>query len=220
MDLSNIEWPSRIFVTGIGTDVGKSYATGWLARELNDNGISCTTQKLIQTGNKDFSEDIAIHRKIMGIDLTEDDLAHTTAPVIFSYPASPHLAAMIDKKEIDFSIIDSASDVLCKKYHTVIIEGAGGLMVPLKNDYLTVDYICDHCLPTILVTGGQLGSINHALLSLEAIRIRGIKLFGIIYNPFFDKDKTICDDTKKYLLNWMKERFPGSLWLEMPNSPL
>ncbi|MDE6772350.1 MAG: AAA family ATPase, partial [Muribaculaceae bacterium] len=82
MDLSNIEWPSRIFVTGIGTDVGKSYATGWLARELNDNGISCTTQKLIQTGNKDFSEDIAIHRKIMGIDLTEDDLAHTTAPVI------------------------------------------------------------------------------------------------------------------------------------------
>lgn len=86
MEIEDINWPEEIFITGIGTDVGKSYATGWLARELNDNGISCITQKMIQTGNVDMSEDIERHRKIMETGLLAVDLCHITAPVIFSYP--------------------------------------------------------------------------------------------------------------------------------------
>lgn len=59
--------PDILFVTGIGTDVGKSYATGWLARELTRTGRKVITQKFIQTGNHDYSEDIDVHRKVMGI---------------------------------------------------------------------------------------------------------------------------------------------------------
>lgn len=63
MDFKEIEWPSRLFITGIGTDVGKSYATGWLAREIDRTGRKCVTQKMIQTGNRDMSEDIVTDRK-------------------------------------------------------------------------------------------------------------------------------------------------------------
>ena len=100
----------KYFITGIGTDIGKSYATGWLANKLVAEGKSVITQKFIQTGNKDMSEDILLHRKIMNIPLQTEDLLHITAPVILSYPASPHLAAKIDKTSIDLSAIEDATE--------------------------------------------------------------------------------------------------------------
>lgn len=212
----DIKWPSEIFITGIGTDVGKSYATGWLARELRKNGINCITQKMIQTGNTGMSEDILLHREIMGTGMLPEDIDHTTAPMIFTYPASPHLAARIDGKEIDFNKISEATKRLKGVYSTVIIEGAGGLMVPLENEYLTADYIRDHRIPAIVVVGGQLGSINLVLLTLNAVKDFGINLFGVIYNPFFDKDPTICEETRDYLKKWIASRFPSAVWLDMP----
>ena len=80
------------FISGIDTDAGKSYATGYLARCLNENGVKTITQKFIQTGNTGRSEDIELHRKIMGTGLTEEDREGLTMPEIFSYPASPLLA--------------------------------------------------------------------------------------------------------------------------------
>lgn len=214
--MTNIEWPSVLFITGIGTDVGKSFATGWLAREINDSGISCITQKMIQTGNTGMSEDIERHRRIMRTGLLPVDKCHLTAPVIFSYPASPHLAAEIDEKEIDLDSISDATHSLMEKYHTVLIEGAGGLMVPIKGEYLTADYIRERNLPAIVTVTGQLGSINHTLLTFNAIKSYGIKLFGVVYNPFFDKDQTICDDTRNYLRTWLGKHFPDAFWTEMP----
>lgn len=84
-----------IFISGIDTDAGKTYATGWLAKNYMDKGLSVATQKFIQTGNKEFSEDIEAHRKIMGIEMLPEDIDHTTAPIIFNYPASAQLAARI-----------------------------------------------------------------------------------------------------------------------------
>jgi dethiobiotin synthase len=216
MDISTIKWPDALFVTGIGTDVGKSYATGWLARELRENGVDCITQKMIQTGNVGMSEDILVHRKITGTGLLPEDLDHTTAPVIFTYPASPHLAARIDGATIDFDKIDAATEKLEEKHSTVLIEGAGGLMVPLEEEYLTADYIRDRRLPALVVIGGQLGSINLVLLTLNAIKDYGIDLFGVIYNPFFDKDTTICNETRSYLKEWISKRFQSAIWLDMP----
>ena len=219
VNLENIGFPPALFVTGIGTDVGKSYATGWLAREMMRCGLSVITQKMIQTGNEEWSEDIERHRKIMGCGMQPVDRIHLTAPVIFSYPASPHLAARLDESFIDFEIISSASKALLSQYDHLLIEGAGGLMVPLKDDYLTIDYISDQNLPVALVVTGQLGSINHALLSLSAIKTYGLNLFAVIYNPYFDRDAIICNDTRDYLRNYLRRNFPKSVWLEMPTLP-
>lgn len=208
--------PDIMFITGIGTDVGKSYATGWLARELAKCGRNVITQKFIQTGNKEYSEDIEIHRQVMGIGMQPRDLDHTTAPLILSYPASPDLAAKIDGINVDFEIAARSTDTLHKEYDTVLIEGAGGVMVPLKGNYLTIDYVADHNLPAVVVTNGQLGSINHTLLTLQVLKERNIKVAAVVYNPYFDKDQIICTDTKEYIQKYLATELPGCLFLTMP----
>ena len=214
MELKQILFPAKLFITGIDTDAGKSFATGWLAKLILAQGKSVITQKFVQTGNLDFSEDIEVHRKIMGIPLTTVDKIGITAPVIFTYPASPDLAARIDGKELDLSLIEEASETLSKTYEHLLIEGAGGIMVPLKGEYLTIDYIRDHRLPVVLVTNGRLGSINHTLLSLKVIADEGIELFAVLYNTYFDKDRVICDDTKDYIRKWLSSHFPKALYME------
>lgn len=213
---NTIRWPERLFITGIDTDAGKSYATGWLALQMMEQGRDVITQKFVQTGNIDMSEDIQIHRDIMGIPMQRVDLIHLTAPVIFSYPASPELAARIDGKVLDTDIISKATYELSAIYDNVIIEGAGGLMVPLRPDYLCIDYIRDHKLPVVLVTNSKLGSINHTLLSLSAIANEKIPLFAIVYNPYYDKDIVISSDTRLFIKNWIASHFPEALFMEMP----
>lgn len=214
-DISTIDFPKTLFVTGIGTDVGKSYATAWLVKRIMEKGESVITQKFIQTGCREWSEDIETHRRLTGMPLTEDDINHTTAPVIFTYPASPHLAAAIDNRTIDFGSIEKATERLESRYSHVIVEGAGGIMVPLEEEMLTIDYIASHKLPVAVVVTGQLGSINHALMTLQCVKDYGIELFAVVYNPYFDKDTTICKDTVTYLKNWVEKRFPGSHFLIM-----
>ncbi len=198
------------FISGIDTDAGKSYVTGYLAAKLREKGINAVTQKFIQTGNEEYSEDIELHRRIMGIPPLPEDLDHTTAPVIFSYPASAQLAARIDGREIDLKAIDNSTKTLESRYDVVFVEGAGGLMVPITDDFLTIDYVTSRQLPLLLVTNGVLGSINHTILSLEAIKSRGIKLEAVLYNEHFDKDKTIAEDTRGFIQRYLQRNFPDT----------
>lgn len=209
-------FPKISFVTGTGTDVGKSFATGWIAKKLLEEGKTVITQKLVQTGNKTESEDIELHRRIMGIPMTTHDKLHITAPIIFTYPCSPHLAARLDNRELDLRVATEATGLLAKSYEKVIIEGAGGVMVPLHERYLTIDYIYEHDLPAIVNVGGELGSINHALLTLELMRLKGIHIYGVVYNPHFDKDKIIARETQSYLRDWIEEFLPGTKFVIMP----
>lgn len=205
-----------IFVSGIDTDAGKSYCTGWMARRMIEEGKSVITQKFIQTGNHDFSEDIEVHRRLMGCGMLPEDLDHTTAPVIFSYPCSPQLAARIDRRDIPLDLIAESSRTLAGKYDIVLVEGAGGLMVPVTDDYFTIDYVATHHLPLALVAHGGLGSINHAILSLEAIKSRGIRLHSILYNRYFDSDPVIADDTRGFLTRYVARHFPSTPVIDIP----
>ena len=205
------------FVSGIDTDAGKSYATGFLAKKWIRKGIKTITQKLIQTGNTGYSEDILLHRKIMGMELTPEDKAYLTMPEIFTYPASPHLASKIDKREIDFGKIENATIELSKKYDAVLLEGAGGLMVPLTENLLTIDYVAEKGYPVIFVTSGKLGSINHTLLSLEAIRHRSIELHAVLYNLHpIPEDITIQQDTLHYIQKHIEQYFPQAEFMPVP----
>lgn len=202
------------FVSGIDTGIGKSYATGLIAKQWNAEGLRTITQKLVQTGNTAISEDIILHRELMGIAFTEDDQEKITMPEIFSYPASPHLAAQIDKREINFEKIRQATAQLSQRYDAVLVEGAGGLMVPLAEDYLVIDYIKEMDYPLLFVTSGKLGSINHTLLSLEAIAKRGINLHTVIYNTFpVLEDSTISTETQRYLHNYIQKHFPETKFI-------
>lgn len=205
------------FISGIDTDAGKSYVTGWLAREYMGRRLSVATQKFIQTGNSLYSEDIELHRAVMGTGLLPEDTDHTTAPVIFSYPASAQLAARIDNREIDLSAIDRSTEILASRYDVVLVEGAGGLMVPVTDDFLTIDYVTTRHLPLMLVTNGVLGSINHTILSLEAIASRGIELKALVYNEHFDSDPVIADDTRGFLSRYLHRHFPHAEMIFVPS---
>lgn len=207
------------FVSGIDTDAGKSYATGLLAKKLMQEGQKVATVKFIQTGCEDFSEDIATHRRIMGVELPEDKTG-LTFPLLFSYPASAQLAARLDGKEIDLSKVDHALEELSKNYDIILVEGAGGLMVPITDDYFTIDYPHSRKLPVILVTNGILGSINHTVLSLEALKSRGMTLHSVLYNRHFDSDPVIAEDTFGFIERYLKKHWPGSPLIEIPSFPL
>jgi dethiobiotin synthetase len=197
------------FVSGIDTNIGKSYATGFLAAKWAKEGKKVITQKPVQTGNDDLSEDIVHHRKMMNIDLLPEDKNRLTMSEIFTYPASPHLAAKIDNRAIDFKKIDKATQTLSENYDIVLIEGAGGLMVPLTEDFLIIDYITQKKYPIILVTSGRLGSINHTLLSFEAIERRGLTLHSVVYNLYDENpDPIISNDTCAFIKKQMSTRFP------------
>lgn len=205
------------FVSGIDTNIGKSYATGFLAREWCRAGIRTITQKLVQTGNTDMSEDIELHRRLMGTGLLPEDHERLTMPEIYSYPCSPHLAEEIDRRPIDFARIERATEELSRRYDAVLLEGAGGLMVPLTRSLLTIDYVAQRGYPLILVTSGRLGSINHTLLSLEAIRRRGIRLHTVAYNLFPpEEDKVIQADTQAYIRDHLAMHFPETEFRLIP----
>lgn len=205
------------FVSGIDTGIGKTYTTGYLAKIWNEQGQKTITQKLVQTGNVDISEDIEQHREIMGMGWLPEDESKLTMPEIFSYPASPHLATKIDGREINFQKIEHATQQLAEKYEVVLLEGAGGLMVPLTTDLLTIDYVEKNNLPVILVTSGRLGSINHTILSLEALKHRGLDLYAVAYNLNDEsQDALISKDTATYLKNYLRQHFPEAQWWDIP----
>lgn len=206
-----------VFVSGIDTEIGKTVVTGWLARQWREAGVDVITQKLVQTGCVGASDDILLHRRIMGCGLFDEDRDGHTMPALYAYPASPHLAARLEGRSLDLEAIDRATAHLCERYETVLVEGAGGLMVPLTEELLTIDYVARRGWPLLLVTSGRLGSINHTLLSLEAIAARGIALHGIAWNSRDDgNDEVIAAESRGFIRDWMQARFPQACWYDVP----
>ena len=194
---------SVYFVTGIDTDVGKTYATALFARFLIRKGYTTITQKIAQTGCVSTSDDVLFHRKVMGKAFPKEDSEGTTCPYIFKYPASPHLSARLEGVEIDCNKISAATQKLATHYEQVVVEGVGGVYVPLNNTIALIDYLQEKKYKVVVVSSSKLGSINHTLLTLEALKNRNIEVCGLIYNRFADAGSAIANDSievfKRYL---------------------
>lgn len=204
------------FVSGIDTDAGKTIATGWLSKHLLDEGVRVITQKLVQTGNVGMSEDIEKHRQIEGRALQAVDIDHTTHPLLFKKPCSPHMAAELEGTTVHLSQAEHSTEVLKDKYELILLEGAGGLMVPLNRELLSIDFIAKHKYPVILVATAKLGSINHTLLSLEALKSRNIEVTAVIYNEGVATDDEITEDTHHYLEDYITKHYPETQFLTLP----
>lgn len=207
---------SMYFVTAIDTDAGKTIVTGLLARYMKDLGKSIITMKLSQTGCEGLSDDIAVHRRIMEIDLLEDDKNGLTCPYLFKFPASPHLAAEMENERISEAKLVNAVEWIRQKYANVLIEGVGGLMVPMNEELLVADFIQNHHFQVILVTSGRLGSINHTLLTLEVLKARNIPVYGVVYNHYPVTESQITADSAKLLRRYLQHYYPSALWGEVP----
>jgi len=195
--------------------IGKTITTGLIALYFKKQGLKVITQKIVQTGCKKVSEDIIKHREIMGEDLNKFDLQGLTCPYIFKFPASPHLAAKLENKEINPEIIFNATKELEKHFNLILLEGVGGLQVPLNKHLTLIDYIAEKGYSLVLVTSGKLGSINHTLLSLEAIKNRNIELKAIVFNNYFSNNEVINTDIKDFFKKYLSVNFPKTQFFEI-----
>ncbi len=194
-----------IAIGGMDTDVGKTFMTGLFARYLLQMGHTVTTLKLVQTGCTEMSDDIRVHRQLMHEPLTDFDRDGTTCPYLFPFPASPRLSARMVGQTIDEAVLDRSLATLRNRYQWLLVEGAGGLLVPLNDHLLLLDYYAAHHLPMVLVGSARLGSINHIRLSLEAIKARGIPLLGMVYNLHGDNPPEIVQDTLQECRNALQD---------------
>ncbi len=204
------------FISGIDTNSGKTIITGLIAKYLLQNKKNSITQKLVQTGCVGIAEDIRVHRKIMGVDLFSEDLNHITCPFVFGHPSSPELSASLEGKTIDLQIIQNSTKQLLEKFQYVLLEGVGGLMVPLTKDKMVIDFIKENSYDLFLVSSPKLGSINHTLLSIETCYNYKIKLKAVIYNNYPVADKLILENSRNAIKKHLSFRFPDAHFIDIP----
>ncbi len=135
----------------------------------------------------------------------EVDRCGLTCPYVFSTPCSPHLAAKRDGHDIDITVIDRATMELSRQYDVLLIEGAGGLSVPITEDYTFADYLEERKIPTILVTTPRLGSINHTLNFLEIAGYRNIPIAAVIYNVYGEFSREIRKDSRELFQYYLRK---------------
>lgn len=179
----------KLFITGIGTDVGKTITSAIVTQALESD-----YWKPIQAGDLDNSDSHKIQRYICN----DKTIIHENSYKL-NTPASPHLAAAIDGITIDLKKI-----VEPKTKNHLVVEGAGGLLVPLNDNDTIIDLIQPD-YKIILVSRHYLGSINHTLLSFEALKSRNLKVAGIIFSG--DENKA----TEEIILNKTKAKFIGRI---------
>ncbi len=204
------------FISGIDTDCGKTMVTGLLAREMHKKGIPVITQKLVQTGSNEIAGDLQVHRNLMGIGLQDADLQKITCPYVFKFPASPHLSARMENTTIDVDVITQSTRYLNEKYDLVLLEGAGGLMVPVNDELLTIDYLRATGYPLILVSSSKLGSINHTLLSIEACLNRNIRIAALVHNHLPNENRLIAEESIVVLNKYLRCHSQETRFIECP----
>jgi dethiobiotin synthetase len=163
------KFPDKFFITGTDTDVGKTVVSSILM-----TGLKSAYWKPIQSGLEDIT-DTDWMRIVTG--LGDENFIPETYRL--SQPLSPHAAAQHDGVRIDLKVFNLPDDETCPR---VIVEGAGGVMVPLNDNQLMVDLMKHLGLPVLLVARSAIGTINHTLLSLELLRKNAVQVLGVVMN--------------------------------------
>ncbi len=185
-----------LFIAGTDTGIGKTLVTGLLALSLAGRGAGVVTQKWVQTGSRIRpGPDLRFHLKMAGRKPRDfaDDLLHME-PYVLSMPSSPHLAGRRQGKQVSSEKIRRSFEKLRSKYDVVLVEGTGGLLVPLNQRELIIDVVARLRIPVLLIAANRLGTINHTLLALEALRARRIPILGIVFSNAPGQNREIIKD--------------------------
>ena len=172
----------NLFLTGTDTNIGKTYVAALLVRALRAAGHDCVGLKPICCGDRGDAE--ALHAASDGASPLND-----INPVWLRPPAAPYTASIIEHRTVDLDLIREAFGRARSAHPSLIVEGAGGWLVPITRDYFVADLAEEMGLPVAIVVANKLGAINHTLLTLAAIRSRGLACAGLILNrPTADDD--------------------------------
>jgi dethiobiotin synthase len=162
-----------IFITATDTEAGKTYASCEIARALKGAGINAGVFKPFSTGNRDDAKALIKAAQI-------NEKPETVTPVFFKNPMSPYGASLLEKKSFDLKVVDKSLKYFTDKYDFTVVEGVGGLLVPLKKDFFVNDLIKRFNLPVIVVARFGLGTLNHTLLTIDKLKCDKAEIAGII----------------------------------------
>jgi dethiobiotin synthetase len=177
-----------VFVTGTGTEVGKTVVAATIARTLAGAGQRVAVFKPAVTGlDEGVETDHELLRRASGSDQSDEEIA----PYRYGPPASPHLAAAMADEEIDPERLRHAAANAAEGAEAIVCEGVGGLLVPLSPSYLVRDLAADLGYALVVVAGPGLGTINHTLLTVEVARAAGLEVAAIVLNPWPDDPSEI-----------------------------
>lgn len=176
-----ITHPRRMsfFVTGTDTGVGKTYVTRLLLEALRREGIDAAGYKPVACGDRDDA--VVLAAASGGLPLDEVNPVHLQTPV------APHVACMLENRSIDLETLHAGYQHLVSRHACVLVEGAGGWEVPLSGKLRISDFVKELGLPVIVVAVNRLGALNHILLTIDAIRAKGLVCAGIILNQLDDE---------------------------------
>ncbi len=181
--------PNGFFVTGTDTEVGKTLVSGALILKLREQGVNAIGFKPVVAGTyKDaqgFTQNEDIETLRIASNLSSDELS--LCPYVLDQPAAPHLVAKHQGLELEMAVITEAFRNTQKHADCIVVEGAGGLLIPLNEDENLSDFAKEIHLPVILVVGMKLGCINHALLTYEAIKARNLNIVGWVANALSEE---------------------------------
>ena len=175
-----------IFVTGTDTGIGKTVVTAGFVRWLRHQGIDVVPMKPVQTGARRhggrlISPDLEFCLAASSI-RPGDGEAQLMLPYAYEPACSPHLAGRLADKYPEIPEIMSCADKLLQKHQAIVVEGAGGIMVPLNESLTMLDLMKALAYPVLLVARFDLGTINHTLLSVQMLRSAGLNLLGLVFN--------------------------------------
>lgn len=186
-----------IFIAGTDTGVGKTVVSGLLLNFLRGQGIHAGYQKWVSTGDAASAADFEFCRRAAGLE-EEPAPLELQVPYRFAFPASPHLAAEREGRTIEVGKILAAYEEMALRYQCLLVEGVGGLLVPLRRDLLLADLLAGMQLPVLVVARTGLGTLNHTFLTLEALRGREIEILGVVFSDGQDPaDEHIAADNLK-----------------------
>jgi dethiobiotin synthetase len=179
----------NLFITGTGTDVGKTFVTGLIVKKLAENGKRPAYYKAAMSGNVRRTDgslipgDARFVKEISGIEQPLDEMC----PYVYEAAVSPHLASRLEGNPVRMEVVEQGFQSVCASYDYVTMEGSGGILCPLCFDEAKIqleDVIQRLHLPCLLIADAGLGTINSVVLTVEYMRARKIPVKGIIFNHF------------------------------------
>jgi dethiobiotin synthase len=209
---------SGIFITGTDTGVGKTVVTAGILRWLRQCGVDAIPMKPVQTGsirqgNRLTAPDLKFCFAAAGMKPPKAELK-LLQPYLYHPACSPHLAGRMVRAFPEIEHIRECASLLTQKHQIVIVEGAGGIMVPLNESETMLDLMVALGYPVLLVARTGLGTINHSLLSLKALRDAGLDLPGVIFNqtePLIPSERFIAEDNPQAVAKFSRVNVLGVL---------
>jgi len=185
---------ASFLVTGTDTGVGKTLVSGGLAAELRRRGVSVGVMKPFATGARSVrgrlvSDDALFLKKASGV----DDPLELINPSCLKPPLAPSMAAEVAGKPIDLKRVWAAYDTLCARHESLVVEGVGGLLVPLLPRLTVADLAQKLRLPLLIVTRPALGTLNHTALTVHVARSYGLRILGLVINASTSAKKGLAE---------------------------